>query len=566
MNQIIFSALLIFSRPSSSSCFSALFSMSLRSPSISSSPCPTRPFSGASIPVPRWLLIGLSGAALGLSFPPYPLAPLAWVALVPLLLRWTTVSSAGQMLGEAYVSLLAASVIAFHWVLLHDIRSAAVASAGGLIWFPFLLALPFAASLLFRKRWGLGPGFAVLLVFYLTMEWGLRHGPLALPWFLLSNTQALLDPFRQIADLSGPAILSAWLLTVNGCVLGAVIAGPWPRRVAALAAAGLLVGGAALYGTHRLNEPAPSNRRTEALLIQPALPPGAWSNTAHTARVDTLLRHTENALHGTLPHGVALVVWPETALPPSPNKLAQDALYERLQRWVARNNVTLLTGAIEPASTLAGGAKTYHNAALLIRTDTVQHYRKNYLVPFAEHVPFSEYVPALRAFNVPAGGVAGYERSSQQLPLRAPSFRLGALICLESVFAHHLRTYVSARSTSEPVDFLVTVAQNGWWGPTAGYRQHLAFSQLRAIAVRRAMAFVAVSGGTALIGAQGQRHAYATWMQPATRRVAIPHGTEQSVYVHYGDWISLLAFLSSIGLGGVTLLRYLLNRNASIHD
>lgn len=560
MNQIIVSALLIFSRPSSSSCFSVFLSMSFRSPSISSSPGPTRPFSAASIPVPRWLLVGLSGTALGLSFPPYPLAPLAWGALVPLLLCWATASSARQVLGEAYASLLVASVIAFHWVLLHSIRSAAVASAGGLIWFPFLLALPFAASLPFRKRWGLAPGFTVLLVFYLTTEWGLRHGPLAFPWFLLSNTQALLDPVRQLADLSGPAMLSAWLLALNGCVLGAVIAGRWPRRGAALVTAGLLVGGAALYGTHRLNEPPPSTRQTEALLVQPALPPDAWSDTTHTARIDTLLRRTENALQGTPPHSVALVVWPETALPPYPDASAQEALYERLRRWVARNNVTLLTGAIEPASTLAGGARTYHNAALLIRADTVQRYRKNYLVPFAEHVPFSEYIPALRAFNVPAGGVAGYERSSQQPLLQAPSFRLGALICLESVFSHHLRAYVNGRDTDEPVDFLVTVAQNGWWGPTAGYRQHLAFSQLRAIAVRRAMAFVAVSGGTALIDAQGQRHAYAPWMQPAARRVAIPHGTEQSAYVQYGDWISLLAFLSSLGLGGITLFRYLLNK------
>jgi apolipoprotein N-acyltransferase len=369
-----------------------------------------------------------------------------------------------------------------------------------------------------------------------------------------------MDPFRQMVDLSGPALLSAWLLALNGCMLGAVVAEPWSSRVAAWVVAALLVGGSALYGTHQLNEPPPSTRQTEALLIQPALPPGVWSDTTRTARIDTLLRHTETALHGTSRSGVALVVWPETALPPLPNPSAQDALYERLRRWVARNDVTLLTGAIEPASTLAGGARTYHNAALLIRADTVQRYRKNYLVPFAEHVPLSEYIPALRAFNVPAGGVAGYERSTQQPPLQTPGFRLGALICLESVFSHHIRAYLHPSSTERPVDFLVTIAQNGWWGPTAGYQQHLAFSQLRAVAVRRAMAFVAVSGGTALIDAQGRRHAYAPWMKPTARRVAIPHGTEQSVYVQYGDWVSLLALLASVGLGGITLFHYLFNR------
>lgn len=526
----------------------------------SSAPHPTPPFTKASISVPHWILIGLGGVALGLSFPPYPLAPLAWVALVPLLVRWTAVSSPGQMLGEAYAGFLVASVIAFHWVLLHEIRSAAVASAGGLVLFPFLLALPFAASLPIRKRWGPGPGFAALLVLHLTVEWGLRHGPLAFPWFLLSNTQALMDPFRQIADLSGPAMLSAWLLGLNGCVLGAAVAGRWTRRAGALVAASLLIGGAALYGTYRLEAPRSYDHRTEALLVQPALAPEAWSNTTDVARVDTLLRRTETALDQRPRDRVALVVWPETALPPFPNAAAQDALYDRLQQWVAQYDVALLTGAIEPASILAGGARTYHNAALLVRADTVQHYRKNYLVPFAEHVPFSEYVPALRAFNVPAGGVAGYERSAQQPSLDAPEFRLGALICLESVFSHHIRAYVDPSRTNPSIDFLVTVAQNGWWGPSTGYRQHLALSQLRAIAVRRAMAFVTVSGGTALIDAQGQRHAYATWMEPVARRVAIPHATAWSLYVQYGDWVSLLSLLASIGLGGVVFLPHLSKR------
>ena len=96
------------------------------------------------------------------------------------------------MLAEAYASLGIACGIAFYWVLLHEISSAALASLGGLILFPFLLALPFAASIPFRKRWGLGPGFATLVAFYLAVEWGISHGPLAFPWPLLGHTQATL--------------------------------------------------------------------------------------------------------------------------------------------------------------------------------------------------------------------------------------------------------------------------------------------------------------------------------------------------------------------------------------
>ena len=511
---------------------------------------PTVPF-----PTPPWALLPLSGVALGASFPPSPLAPLAWVALVPVLLRWATVATAGRMLAEAYASLGLAGAIAFHWVLLHEMPRAALASLGGLMLYPFLLALPFAASVPFRNRWGLGPGFGVLAAVSLAIEWGISHGPLAFPWMLIGHTQATLDPFRQLADLTGPSLLSGWVWALNGCVLGTLLAGSWLRRGAAVVMAALLVGGAAQYGLQRMSTPTPVDDRTDALLVQPAIPPLQWANTADRTRVDALLRQTEAALD-TVSAPVALVVWPETALPALPNAAAQRALYDQLQQWTASHDVALLSGAVEPDTVLSHGARTYHNAALLIRADTVQRYRKNYLVPFAEHVPFSEYLPALQALGVPAGGVAGYTRSRLQPTLTAPDFQLGALICFESTFAHHLRSYVDPQSTTRPVDFLVTVAQVGWWGPSPGYQQHLAFSQLRAIAVRRAMAFVAETGRTALIDPRGGLSATAEWMDPTVRRASIPHATPLSPYVRFGDWLSMLALLMTSAVSAVGIYWY----------
>lgn len=493
--------------------------------------------------VPAWVLLATSAVALGVSFPPSPLAPLAWVALVPLLLRWDAAQTPGRLLGEAYACLGGACLIAFHWVLLHDIRSAAIASAGGLILFPFLLALPFALSVPFRRQAGRGPGFAVLVAFALTMEGAISRGPLAFPWPLLGHTHALLDPFRQLADLAGPATLSAWLWALNGCAFGALVTRRPSRRVLALAGALALIGGAALYGAHRLDTPPPQDGQTTALLVQPALPALKWADTTDRARVDTLLRRAEAGLAGANAN-VDLVIWPETALPALPDS-AQRALHARLQQWATAQDVALLTGAVEPAGVLPAGARTFYNTALLVRADSLQRYRKNYLVPFAEHVPFSEHWPALRAFGVPAGGVAGYRRARQQPILVGPDFQLGALICFESVFTHHLRAYVDPGRTTRPVDFLVTVAQDGWWGRSGGYRQHVAFSQLRAIAVRRAMAFVTATGQTALIGPDGSPHATIGWMEAATRTVSIPHVRGRSPYVRWGDWLSALAFAAT---------------------
>lgn len=502
----------------------------------------------------------LSGVILGLSFPPYPFSMLAWGALVPLLLRWTRLRSAGRMLAEAYAGFGVACAVTFYWVLLHDISEAALASLGGLLLIPLLMALPFAASVPLRRYWGPVAGFAALNAFYLSMEWSLSHGPFAFPWPVLGHTQATFDPFRQIADLAGVPGVTAWVLAINGCIL-AIIRAERPFTRGAVALAGLfLIGGAGWYGTERLETPAPASTTTRALLVQPSLPPSAWSDVTQSARIDTLLYLSTVALDTTA-RPVQLIVWPETALPALPHIASQRALFDHLQRWTARHDVALLTGAVEPAVTPRAERGAYFNSAFLLRPDTLQRYRKNYLVPFAEHVPFSSFFPRLQSLSVPAGGVAGYHRGTHQPTLYGPTFRTGALICFESTFSHHVRAYVESERSAPGVDFLVTLAQDGWWGDSPGYRQHLAFSLLRAIEIRRAMAFVTVSGTTTLIDRRGHALAPTGWMEQTVRRVAIPHGSGQTLYVRYGHWLSPLALALALGFGLVGLVQSFVRRS-----
>lgn len=446
------------------------------------------------------------------------------------------------MLVETYAGFAVTCGVAFHWVVFHAVPSAALASGGGLLLMPLLLSLPAAASTLFRVRWGWPTGLAALIASTLFVEWGLSHGPAAFPWPLLGHTQADLDPVRQIADLSGVSTVSAWVLLLNGSLAAALLARRTRWRLLAGAAAVVLLGAAWAYGTHRLQAPPPADGSTRALLVQPALPATTWAQVARTSRLDTLRDRSDAALDTA---AIDLVIWPETALPLVADAEAQRALLDTLQHWTAQRNVALLTGGIEVAMQLSRGTRTLYNSAFLITPDSVQRYRKNYLVPFAEHVPLSEYVPALRRLSVPAGGVAGYARSHLQPTLTTPTVQIGTLICFESIFSHHLRAYVNPAQNSRPVDLLVTVAQDGWWGPSAGYRQHLAFSQLHALAVRRAMAFVTVTGHTGWITAQGEARALTGWMEAATRRVALPHHTALSPYVRWGDWLSVLALLAT---------------------
>src|SRR5690554_4639246 len=131
---------------------------------------------------PFWVLV--SGLLLGLSFPPLPTFPLALVALVPLLVRWSRTSNGWMLLREAYSVFLLMTAVAGHWVLFHQDTLTALFSGLGLLLLPLPMSLAVAASSHIRRRFGMVVGFVALVSFALAAEYFVTHGPVRLPWLL----------------------------------------------------------------------------------------------------------------------------------------------------------------------------------------------------------------------------------------------------------------------------------------------------------------------------------------------------------------------------------------------
>lgn len=490
-------------------------------------------------PRSRWTAALGAGVALGVSFPPFPLSVLAWVALVPLLGVWQGTDSARQMLLYAYGAFLATFAVAFSWPLNHLRLDTAVLSLNGILALPLLMAIPVALSVHVRRRRDLGWGLVALGSFYLVMEWGMSHGPLAFPWSLLGHTQATNALTRPLAALTGVPGLSAWVLLANGVVFAGLIA--LRRRRLALLAGLLLImlpaGYAAWFTTHA---PEPADE-IQVGFIQPAFSADAWADVHDQRRVDRLLALSDSLLATTSepPH---LLAWPETALPVLEDQADRDALHRRLRAWATARDVPLLTGAI----TVAPAQEAFQNSALLFAPDSgPMRYDKMKLVPFAEYVPFSRGIAWLRRLAIPAGGVSGYVPGTAQTMLAVPdttaATNVGVLICFESVFGNYARRYVE-----QGADVLVTLAQDGWWGRTPGYRQHAAFTRLRAVELQRAVLQVTVSGTSALYLPSGEAAFETGWMERMARIDPVPLYTARSLFARWGDWISPLALLGTV--------------------
>jgi len=489
--------------------------------------------------------------------PPGSWGSLICIAWLPLLTVWSRASPRTVAIG-GFGAWATAAGTGFAWVLTHALPTTALASAGGLLTWSFLFTLPWPLSAAVRRRWGALAGFVALVALHVTVEGLISRGPLAFPWGLLGHALSDTPWLRHLAALGGVGAVSMWIAAVN--VLLFTAASRRSFRLPATALLALLVGGAILLGMQRTPGSTSSTSQfdgsdaTRVLLVQPNTPPAHWADVRDTSRVRSLRHHTTRALDTTAA-SPDLIVWPETALPLPRSRVEQHSLYRALQKWVDSTGIPLLTGGVgsvddhQPAASPDPTSSTsFTNRVWFFRPSgasgrrasrSPKTYDKVHLVPFAEHVPFSDRLTALEALRVPAGGVPGYVRGTGPSVWDTPLGRTTPLVCFESVTLPYVRS--AARNGAE---VFVTVAQTGWWDGPTGPRQHLAFSRLTALALGRPVIVASVKGPSAVVGPDGETIASSAYGTQSVLFAAVPSATSATPFLRFGD---VPFFLAGVG-------------------
>jgi apolipoprotein N-acyltransferase len=483
------------------------------------------------------------GFLLALSFPPFPFPILGSFALLPLLRLWYHQTDMRLMYLDSFFALLVTFLISFSWPLLHRLPDAAWASLSGFFMLPMLLALPFAFAVPIRKQFGVPLGCTALVAFSVAMEWGISHGPFAMPGPLLGNTLAASPSFNQIADLAGVPGLTVWVWLCNLCFFFVISGIHRRRRISAGVTVALLFAASFGYSVLRGRSDFRRQGTIEIGVVQPALSPEQWASEEKAAQLDALIALSDSLLDAKQAPP-AVLVWPETAVTVLPTA-ASFPLVQRLNAWIARRGTRLLTGAVAEAPGHMP-AVSYANSALLLHPNQpAMRYDKNKLVPFAERVPFESVLPYLDFLRVNAGGVAGYQPGRERVLLSIDSTAAGPLICFESLFGDYTRRYVKSGA-----GFLAVLAQTGWWGRSFGPWQYLAFTRLRAIENRRAVVVATVAGPSALILPSGDIETATGWMTRRAFTWHVPLVQERTFYSRYGDWVSIVGMAVALLLVG----------------
>ena len=514
-----------------------------------------------------WLLVILSSLLQVLIFPLAGLYILSWVAFAPLIVALLRARRVGALEIAGTVNLQAAK----------PGQAFLLAYVSGIVWYAGTCYWIYNTM---HEYGGLSTPLALLALFLFCLYLGLYHGLFGLlfsltvgpgrdnrralvaapflwvavelartrvtgfPWNLLGTAQVDNISLSRITTWTGVYGVSFEIMLVNVAVAASFLV---PRKKRSTLLIASLVAASVLQAGRLVNAPAlPADHA--ALLVQENIPVDAtWTRDTFERTLRQLTDLTAKAVAAnssgapdSKPGKVDLIVWPESPAP----FFASDPLFRGPVSEMARETHTwVVTGAIGSTPVMQGGksaSQVFNSAAVVSPSgDWTARYDKVHLVPFGEYLPF----PRLFAF---AGGltkeVGEFQPGASRAPLDAGSMRLGVFICYESVFPGEVREFAQ-----QGAQVLVNLSNDGWYGDSGAYAQHLNQTRMRAIENDRWLLSATNTGVTASIDPYGRTVA----RLPRKERVALvaPYALTSvtTFYTRHGDWFCRLCAIISAG-------------------
>ena len=476
----------------------------------------------------EWFLAASSTSLLIFSFPRFESYLLAWISLVPLLVAIARRPNPlrALILGWAtgtvffYVTCYWLTYSMIHYGGLPTVLAYLLLIPGAVVMgiFPGSFALFVALAV---GRWGRA---ALLLapLFWTALEWT-RLGITGQLWNAMGYSQAY-NPFLiQTASVGGVYAVSFLILAINSAVALVVVKRTLWAITAALVTVlfvGLVIGTSVMpSGVFYTPDSTLS-----VVAVQPNVPMNPVKSVAETKEL--LERHLALSTHGLkqIQNGSQrLVVWPES--PMNFTYSSDRTLQELVANFTKENRTMLLFNSLEPAPD--GGS---YNSALLINEEgrLISQYDKIRLMPFGEYVPLPQWLPGASLIS---GIVGEFTPGSNYTLMPMGDRRVGVFICIEAAYP-----WIARRLVNEGADSLINISNDGYLGPTAVMRQHLANAIFRAVETNTPMLRVTNTGLSAEITDEGRVTDLTGGFQTDVRVWPIwKYKSGGTFYTRYGD-------------------------------
>ncbi|HQV52978.1 MAG: apolipoprotein N-acyltransferase [Flavobacteriales bacterium] len=450
-----------------------------------------------------------------------------------------------------------------------------------------LMTIPWWLKRVVNKRFGMQWATWAFIVFWIAFE-RLHHGwDLQWPWFSIGNVFGTQPAWVQWYEITGMLGGTLWVLLVTLILDQAIVAwlGNAPRKrilanvsfVVALVAIPLSISLARFYTYQQEGSTA------EVVVVQPNIDPynEKFGGVDALIQLDRMLSLAKMMITDS----TRLVLLPETALQENAtvdgssgtqqflglweNDLAASKSVQRIKKFQAEfPHVSILAGMNSDSLYPATGPRPMaarplyrdippgmeaeqrwyvaYNAALWVPAKgPIESYHKSKLVAGVEQLPFENVLGPIGALVVDLGGTTGSlgkQKIRSVLKDGNSNLRVIPAICYESEFGEHIAAHVRNGG-----NLLAVITNDGWWGDSPGYKQHITFATIRAIEMRRDVARSANTGISCFSDQRGVLRDHTDWWVPTVIRSTVNLNEKITFYAAHGDLIGLVAMFFAAG-------------------
>ncbi len=511
----------------------------------------------------RYLLSILSGILMVIAFPyTGSLTPLVFIAWVPLLFVEHSISSANyrsrKVFVHSYLTFLIYNFGTTWWIWNADESGAMMA----FFFNSFLMAVAFQLFHFCKKHIGRKEGYIGFLLIWIGFEYLHYHWELSWPWLTFGNVFSIHPSWVQWYSYTGALGGTLWILVINLLIFRIVenrflkketwnIQTPFFILIALGLAIPLI---SSLYTYFNYED---QGKKIEVIVSQPNIDP--YNDKFGGLDPTNQLKRMADEVDKKISSKTAIVLAPETAIPYNIDEAIFKEtspyfyLQSRMKKW---GNPVLLIGA----STLKtfpkkqsraskkneygeGFIEYYNTSALMDTSGQVAFIHKSKLVLGAEIVPFANWFPALEELSLDLGGTTGTLGIEKEPKIfSSPTFSFAPVVCYESVYGEFV-----GQQCKKGAQAIFIITNDGWWGDTPGYKQHMSFARLRAIENRRCVARSANTGTSCFINQRGDVIQQTDWWVQTALKSDISLNNEQTFYSLQGDGIGrVFAFTSGL--------------------
>lgn len=482
----------------------------------------------------------LSGVLYFLAFPGIDLWPLAFVALVPLVvaLRGQT-PKRGLLLG--WLAGFTMTMLGFYWLL------EMLQTFSG---FPLAVCALFMALLCAYQAGRIAllgwlyarieaRGWPKNLAFLLAFAASEQAYPLLFPWSYAATVHDL-PVFMQLAEIGGPILVALPLVAANLALAELLLSRLERRPVLTKPAAGLALFFvfSIVYGAIRI--PQIDERARQAEPAEVGLVQANMSLLGKRRdRQEALKRHVKltKRLQKEKREKLDLVVWSETSVGTAIDESHKDT---EVPRKITNDlDVPAIFGIVLRRPVNDVRRHVYLNSALSTdkRGRVTGQYNKQFLLAFGEYLPLGEKFPVLYEWSPNSGR---FTPGNSFLPLRVGQRQVATFICYEDIIPGFVNQIVGA---GHP-DLLVNLTNDAWFGDTTEPWIHLALAKFRAVEHRRFFVRSTNSGVSAFIDPVGRVIAHTETFKEEAIRARIAWMRSTTPYEVLGDvpwWLAVLA-------------------------